>query len=56
MKQELTIDELWDLAELACDHADRNDDDPEYCDKYTALYEKVLVIIKQEKANEQVNT
>ena len=45
----LTKDELWDLAELACAHAEYNDEDEEYYNKYKALYEKLLAIIKEYK-------
>ncbi len=40
----LTLDELWDLAELAWAHADRNDEDPEYFDKFEALHKKLVVM------------
>ena len=40
----LTLDEVWDLAELACTHAYRNDEDPEYFDKFTALHEKLVAM------------
>jgi hypothetical protein len=47
----LTADDLWDLAELAWSHADRNDDDQEYYDRYMALHEKLLKAIELIKTN-----
>ncbi len=40
----LTLDELWDLAEIAWAHADRNDEDPEYFDKFEALHKKLVAM------------
>lgn len=40
----LTQDELWDLAELASTHAYRNDEDPEYFDKFEALHKKLVAM------------
>lgn len=45
----LTNDDLWELAELAWAHADRNDDDDEYYQKYMTLFEKVQLVIQQNK-------
>lgn len=45
----LTNDDLWELAELAWSHADRNDDDDEYYQKYMTLFEKVQLVIQQNK-------
>ncbi len=41
---ELTQNDLWDLSELAWAHADRNDEDPEYFDKFEALHKKLVVL------------
>ena len=51
----LTTDDLWELAELAWAHADRNDDDEEYYQKYNTLFEKVQAIIAERKANANTN-
>jgi len=40
----LTQDDLWDLSELAWAHADRNDEDPEYFDKFEALHKKLTAM------------
>lgn len=40
----LTQDELWDLSELAWSQADRNDEDPEYYDKFEALHNKLTAM------------
>jgi hypothetical protein len=42
--ESLTLDELWDLCELAWAHADRNDEDPEYFDKFEALHKKLAAM------------
>lgn len=39
--EKLTCDELWELADLADDHADRFDDDEEIFDKFSDLRDKL---------------
>ena len=41
---ELTQDDLWDLSELAWAHAEYNDEDPEYHDKFEALHKKLTAM------------
>jgi hypothetical protein len=43
-KIKLTQDELCDLSELAWGYADRNDDDPEYFNKFEALHKKLVAM------------
>lgn len=40
----LTQDDLWDLSELAWAHAEYNDEDPEYHDKFEALHKKLVAM------------
>ncbi len=40
----LTQDELWDLSEIAWAHAQHNDEDPEYYDKFEALHKKLTAM------------
>ena len=40
----LTQDDLWDLSGLAWAHAQHNDDDPEYYDKFEALHNKLTAM------------
>jgi len=40
----LTQDDLWDLSELAWAHAQYNDEDPEYYDKFEALHKKLTAM------------
>jgi hypothetical protein len=47
MNNTLTTHELWSLAELAWAYADRNDDDDEIFEEYSALHEKLVEMAKQ---------
>ncbi len=42
MNEELTQSELYDLAVLADDYADRCDDDHEIVERYSAIRDKLL--------------
>ena len=42
MNEELTQSELYDLAVLADDYADRCDDDQEIVERYSAIRDKLL--------------
>jgi hypothetical protein len=44
----LTKDELWDLAQLAWEYADHNDDDDEIWTRYNALHEKLVAMAKKD--------
>ena len=44
----LTTDELWDLAQLAWEYADRNDDDDKIRTRYNALCEKLMEMAKKD--------
>lgn len=45
--EQLTFDELCDLADLADDHADRCDDDQEIFDKFSNLRDKLIRMAKE---------
>lgn len=51
----LNSDELFELAQMCWEHADRNDFDKECYDKYIALHEKLMRLSKEEhdKENEE---
>ena len=49
----LTSDELFELAEMCWEHADRNDYDKEYYGKYMALSEKLMRLSKHAQDMEE---
>ena len=52
----LTKDELWDLAQLAWEYADHNDDDDEIWTRYNALHEKLVAMAKKDDPRFQGET
>ena len=50
----ITQYDLWDLSELDWAHAEYNDEDPEYYDKFEALHNKLTAMAIAMRDKEKV--